>query len=42
MEIENVKNVIRNAVKQYTGVYIESDDKNLLSTDYPTLLADFL
>lgn len=42
LELNDVKNTIRNAVKQYTRIQVENDNKNLLSTEYVTNLVDFM
>lgn len=42
VEVDSIKNIIREAVKKYTGISIEDDEKNLLSSDYQAILADFL
>lgn len=41
-EMENIKKNIKEYVYKYAHILVESDDKNLLSSDYKTNLADFL
>lgn len=41
-ELENIKKNIKELVYKYAHIIVEDEDKNLLSSDYKTNLADFL
>lgn len=42
IDIQEVKNTIRDAVERYIGVRIEDDDKNLFSTEFQPIIANYL
>lgn len=42
IEIEDVKNTIRAAVEQHTGVRVMDDDKNLFSDDLNPIIPNYL
>ena len=42
IDIQDVKNTIRDAVERYIGAQIEDDDKNLFSTEYQPIIANYL
>ena len=41
-DINDIKDVIRNAVQKYLNIHVVDDDKNLLSTDFHVIIADLL
>ena len=42
IDIQEVKNAIRDAVERYTGIRIDDDDKNLFSTELQPIIANYL
>ena len=42
LQVDEIKEDIRDAMNKYLGIRIEDDDKNLLSSDLHAIVPDFL